>query len=127
MTEAGVRVEGARELRKSLRKAGIDMADLKAVNANVAAMVAAAASAAAPRGRTGRLAASVRGNKAVATARISAGTAGVPYAGPIHWGWPARNIEGQPFIAETAEALQDQWVTLYETGIAEVLAKVEGA
>ena len=127
MTEAGVRVEGARELRKSLKAAGVEMADLKAVNANVAAMVASAASAAAPRGASGRLAASVRGNKAVGTARISAGTAGVPYAGPIHWGWPARNIEPQPFIADTALALQDQWISLYEAGIAEVLAKVEGA
>lgn len=126
MTDAGVRVEGARELRKSLKAAGVEMADLKAVNANVAAMVASAASAAAPR-KSGRLAASVRGNKAVATARISAGTAGVPYAGPIHWGWPARNIEPQPFIADTALALQDQWVGLYEAGIADILAKVEGA
>lgn len=126
MTDTGVRVEGARELRASLRKAGADLADLKAVNASVASMVASAAMAAAPR-RTGRLAASVRGNRAVSTARISAGTAGIPYAGAIHWGWPSRNIEAQPFIADTAAALEDQWVKLYETGIADVINKIDGA
>jgi hypothetical protein len=39
-----------------------------------------------PAGRAGQTAAVVR-----------AGRASVPYAGPIHWGWPSRHITAQPF------------------------------
>jgi hypothetical protein len=31
-------------------------------------------------------------------AGIAAGNRSVPYAGPIHWGWPKRNIRKNPFI-----------------------------
>ena len=33
---------------------------------------------------------------------------GAVYAGPIHYGWPARNIPEQPFITDTIERLEGE-------------------
>jgi len=121
-----VRVEGARRLRATLRKAGADLDDMKDAHAAVAAMVAAAARAATPR-RTGRLAATVRGNRALSRATILAGYASVPYAGPIHWGWPRRNITAQPWLADTAALLEPRWTAVYADGVDRAIANVKGA
>lgn len=126
MAGAGVKVEGGRQLRRTLKRAGADLDDMKAVNAAVAQMVAAAAAAAAPH-RTGALASTVRGNRAQSRATVSAGRAKVPYAGPIHWGWPARGIAGQPFIADTAQATEPRWTAMYAQGVERIISKVEGA
>ena len=56
-----------------------------------------------------------------------AGRAAVPYAGPIHWGWKARNIRAQPWIAETATSTQPVWMRMYEQGIKREMDKVRGA
>lgn len=126
MAGPGVRVEGARQLRATMRKAGADLDDLKAAHAAVAAFVATRAAAAAPR-LTGALGGNVRGNKAAARATVKAGGARVPYAGPIHWGWAARNIPAQPFIAATAQDTEPTWVALYEQGVATAIDQVRGA
>lgn len=117
---ADVRVEGRRELARALRQMTGDVSDLKAANAAAAATVAAAAAARAPR-RTGALAASVRGNKAVSRATVMAGGARLPYAGPIHYGWPARGIEPRPFVTEAAQATEAVWLAAYERAITEAV------
>jgi len=118
-------VKGARELRRTLARAGHDLGDLQTANAAISTYVATASKTAAPR-VSGRLAGSVRGNKAKASAVVRAGSAGVPYAGPIHWGWPARNIAPQPFLVETAHKTEPQWRLMYLTAIDTVLGKVKG-
>lgn len=118
-------VEGLKRLRKDLRAMGDDLSDLKDVNAQVAQLVAARAASRAPR-RTGRLAASVRGNRALSRATVLAGRSAVPYAGPIHWGWPSHGIEGNPFMSEAAQETEPVWVELYENGIEKATAKVAG-
>lgn len=122
---AVVKIDGLPRLRSALRRAGVEVADLKAANAAAAAYVASAAAPRAPR-RTGRLAASVRGNRAVGKATVSAGGAATPYAGPIHWGWPARGIEPQPFIAEAAQATESTWVALYQADIERLVDSIGG-
>ena len=124
--QPGVKVSGTREMRRTLKQAGAELEDLKAVNAAIAAMVASRAAARAPR-QSGNLAASVRGNRAVGKATVQAGKARVPYAGAIHWGWPARGITAQPFIADTAQDTEPQWTQMYVQGVEAVLATVRGA
>lgn len=104
---------------------GDDLTDLKDVNASVAQLVATRAEQRAPR-RSGRLAASVRGNRAVSRATVLAGRATVPYAGPIHWGWPKRGIEAQPFMTEAAQETEPVWIELYEAGIDRATDRVAG-
>lgn len=118
-------VEGLKRLRKDLRAMGDDLSDLKDVNASVAQLVAARASARAPR-RSGRLAASVRGNRALSRATVLAGKAAVPYAGPVHWGWPSHGIAANPFMSEAAQETEPVWVELYRRGIEKATEKVAG-
>ena len=121
-----VEVEGARQLRAGLKKAGADLNDLKTAHAAVAALVTAAAKGRAPK-KTGRLAGSIRGSKAKTSVTIRAGGASLPYAGPIHWGWPARNIAANPFISDAATSTESQWVALYFKEIESIVGKIKGA
>lgn len=123
---AGVEVEGLAQLRRSLRGLGEDLADLKDANRDAARVVATAAAARAPR-RTGRLAASLRPARAAAAASVVAGSAQVPYAGPVHWGWPARHIEGNPFAMQAADATRHVWLPIYERELQRALDRVNGA
>lgn len=121
-----VQVEGARQLRSTLRKAGIDLQDMKDANAAVASYVALAAASRAPR-RTGALAGSVRGNRAVASAVVKAGSrSGVPYAGAIHWGWPARSIGAQPFAVNAAHDTEPAWTATYLEAVDKIISNVKG-
>ena len=126
MAGSGVKVYGVKRLRRSMKKAGQDLADLKAVHAEVAAYVANLAAGKAPR-RTGKLAGSVRGNKAVARSTVMAGRASVPYAAPIHWGWPARNIERNAWIGRAALDSEAQWLAMFVAGMDSAIRKIEGA
>jgi hypothetical protein len=126
MTKAAqVQVEGARELRATLKRAGDDLADMKDANAAVAGYVAAAAAGSAPQ-RSGALAGSVRGNRAAASAVVKAGSAAVPYAGPIHWGWPRRGIPARPFLADTAARTEPTWTALYVQAVERIVARIKG-
>jgi hypothetical protein len=120
-----VEVEGARQLRASLKRAGVGLDDLKAAHAEVAKMVADRATRDAPV-RTGRLAASVRPSGTQREALVRAGRASVPYAGVIHWGWPSRGIPARPFIADAAEELRDSWEATYLRHVNDILDTIEG-
>ena len=121
-----VKVEGARELRASMKKAGADTNDMKTAHAAVARVVTAAAKSRAPK-KSGRLAGSIRGSKAKASVTIRAGGASVPYAGPIHWGWPARNIAANPFISDAATSTESEWVGLYFKEVKHIVDNIKGA
>jgi hypothetical protein len=120
-----VEVEGARQLRRSLKAAGVSLADLKSAHAEVAAQVATRAHGRAPK-VTGRLDASIRSAGTQSAAIVRAGGAAVPYAGPIHWGWPARHITAHPWIADAAEESQDQWSRTYLRAVEQIIDQVEG-
>lgn len=124
MSRPVLEVRGARELRASLRRAGRDTTELKAVHAQVGRIVVAAATA--PR-RTGRLQASVRAGTAASSATVRAGGARVPYAGPIHWGWPARGIAARPFLTDAAQRTEPTWTEVYEREIDRILDEIQGA
>ena len=118
-------VDGAKELRKTLKQAGDDLKDLKEVNRRVGALIATAARTTAPV-RTGALSASIRPAAAAAKVRIRAGSAKVPYAKPIHWGWPARHIRANPFLSDAATRTEETWVGYYFDELQAILNKVEG-
>jgi hypothetical protein len=51
----------------------------------------------------------------------------VPYAGPIHWGWPARHIKAQPWLADTAASTQSTWEGTYLSALEHIIDSIEGA
>lgn len=124
--KVGIQVDGARQLRASLKKAGHDVTELHEAHQAAARIVSAAGQAKAPKA-SGRLAGSTRGSGTKTAAIVRAGGARVPYAGPIHFGWPARNIAPNPFLTEAAQDTEPAWVALYETAVERVLRTIQGA
>ena len=121
-----VRVEGARELRRTLRRAGDDLADLKDVHGRVAEKVAVAARPRAP-WMTGRLSGSIRTGATKTSAIVRAGGSSIPYAGVQEFGWPRRGISPQPFVVPAAHDTEAAWTAEYVDGIQAIVDKVEGA
>lgn len=120
-----VEIDGARELRRTLRAAGDDMEDLKAANLAAANIAASAARGRAPR-LTGALAGDIRASGTKTAGIVRAGRKRIPYAGPTHWGWPARGMKARPYITEGAQQTEPVWVPLYQREIDKALNKVKG-
>lgn len=128
---AGVKVEGARQLRATLRRAGHDLEDMKATNRKVAEVVDNKAKKHAPVGndvhkRGKRLRDTIRPGATKTTAVIRAGGKKVPYANPIHWGWGKRHIRPQSFLMISARATESQWLQIYFHDLEEIVNKIEG-
>ncbi|GAA5153816.1 hypothetical protein GCM10023340_36410 [Nocardioides marinquilinus] len=87
----GVRVEGLSAAVRALKQLGLEVEDLKGAFSTIASEAAGAIRAETPR-RSGRLAGTVRGNRAQSKAVVTVGRSTVPYAGVIRYGWPARHI-----------------------------------
>lgn len=131
-TQPGAQLAGARQLRASLRRAGVDITQLKEVNAEAAGIVARAATGTVPRRPgSGALAATIRHSGTLTAGIVRAGNnrtsaSGVRYANPIHWGWFKRHIKPNPFLAIAAHAHEPEWVALYFEKLQDVLDKIEG-
>lgn len=125
MARPQVEITGARELRRTMRQAGVDMKEMKETNSSVSRIVVQAAAARAPK-VSGRLAAGLKALASQTAARVRAGSKAVPYAGPIHWGWPKRNIKPNPFIADAAQATKTTWLGEYQKRIDQILNKIKG-
>lgn len=104
-----VGVVGLRQFMKQLEQLGVDVADMKSAMNRIGNIVAQEARQLAPV-RSGRLAASIRPSLAKNSATIRAGSVGVPYAAPIHFGWPRRNIQKNPFLYNASDAKRDEVV-----------------
>ena len=68
----------------------------------------------------------MRASRLAKGVRVSVGRATVPYAGAIHWGWPARNISAQPFLTDAAKATEPTWTRQYLSDIQKIVDKVKG-
>lgn len=124
--DAGIRIEGGRQLRAALATVEGGLDDLKATHKEVADIAARASADLAPK-RSGRLSASIRASGTKTAGVIRAGTKKVPYAAPIHWGWGRRHIRGTFFLSDGAKNSEGQWIAVYQDHIEDLLDKVEGA
>jgi hypothetical protein len=120
-----VKVEGGARLRRTLKRAGVDLADLKAAHIAVAETVITAQKPTVPR-RTGLLSATVRSAKQQNQAIVYAGKAAVPYANAVHWGNKKANIKSNPWLWEAARRSEPQWLAEYEREIIRIIGSVKG-
>lgn len=123
--QPALRVEGLARLQRTLKRAGEDVSELKELNRAAAAIVAPVARSTAPV-RSGRMAASVRTGATMRAGIVRVGSKGVPYAGPIHYGWPSRKIKPQPFLTDAAKATESRWFAVYRAGIEKIISRIEG-
>lgn len=124
-TEVGVRVDGGRRLRATLKAAGDDLSDLKAAHTEAAQIAARVGQSAAPR-RSGRLAGSVRGSGSKTAATIRAGKKALPYANPIHWGWFKRHIKPNPWLSRAAQQTEPAWQAVYMDAVDQAIDQIKG-
>lgn len=124
-SRAQVQVQGARELRRTLKAAGMDLLDLKEAHRAAGGIVVKGATTRVPKA-SGKLSATIRAGAGATTATIRAGGARAPYAGPIHWGWPKRNIIAQPFLVDAAEATRQVWEAAYQAQVVQIVNRIRG-
>lgn len=117
-------VRGAKELRREMRRAGVDMAELKTANREAANVVLPIAEGLAPI-RTGALRASMRTGATQKAGIVKAGGKLRPYAGPIHWGWPAKGMPPRPWISVAAVKSEGLWEEAYTEHIQKILKQIK--
>ena len=127
MADKALYVVGQKRFVQTMRKAGADMKELKEVNWRAADIAKPEAVARAPRGRTGKLAGSIRVGATQKAGIIRAGRKTVPYAGPINYGWPARHIKPRTFVNDAVASTEGQWAKEYEQFVKKTMNQIKGA
>lgn len=114
------RVEGLNKLLRALEKLDEEAAgSFKAAGKWAGDEVARTAKVIVPV-RSGKLRDTIKGSAIRRGAKVIAGRASVPYAGPIHFGWGRRNIFPQPFLYQAADRRANDVVDQYLAQIYEI-------
>lgn len=120
----GINVEGLRSVIRDLQALGVEVADLKEIFSAISRRAAGVMQAAAPV-RSGDLRNAIRGNRAKNKAVVFAGNRRVEYAGPINYGWEARNIAPANFTASTDAVMAPEAERMLVDGLAELIARYD--
>ena len=120
-----IRVTGLKELRRAAAKMEAGVHDLTEVGRGAAEVVQAEARNIVPVGESGELRRSLRTWARSGRSAVVAGKRRVPYAGVIHFGWPAHNISPQPFLYKALDRRYDEVVQVYEDRMAELVKRLD--
>lgn len=112
-----IRVEGLRRTVRALEQSGADAQDMKDLMHALGSIIVNAAQ---PPAVSGRLAGTVRAGRGKTKAVVRAGGARAPYAGVIHYGWPAHNIAPQPFLSAALQAERSDVLRALEDGLEDI-------
>lgn len=112
-----IEIDGLKETQKALKDMNHDLRfEMKETHKKAAEVIVEGAKRYVPV-NTGRLAASIRAAATMTSGKVRAGSAAVPYAGPVHFGWPARRIKPQPFIYDALDVRRQEVYRLYSERI----------
>lgn len=129
-------VGGLKELNRDLKSLEADKADIIASNVNAAETLIKAAIPLVPT-LTGALRSTLKPAKVQNYAEARGGSARVPYANAIHWGWSivgprhkgtlapgtVRNIQPQPFFSKALGYTKDEIIANYERDMQNLINK----
>lgn len=116
-----IEITGLKEAQKALRTLSKESRDkMKETHRKAGQIIVDAATPLVPR-ETGALLASIKSAPLQRQGRVRLGSAALPYAGPIHFGWPARNIKPNPFIYEVLDGRRAEVSRLYEDRINQLI------
>lgn len=124
MAEADISIQGVKEVTDSLKRMARDLESNLDLNKELSTTLSQKASAMAPR-LTGALASSVQGNPSAEKAQILAGSAAVPYAGVIEYGWPAKNKEARPYLNPAVNDNMGYIIEKYNDSIKKAIQKYD--
>lgn len=113
-----VSVSGLTRTSRQLAAAGADMQDMRELMHQLGVVVIRRTSV--PR-RSGALATTLRAGRGKTKAVVRAGSAALPYAPPVHWGWPARNIRPQRFLWDALNRARPEVLRTLDHGIARII------
>jgi hypothetical protein len=124
-----IKITGLSEVQRNLRKLSTDALDLNKTefletNKQVAEIVINESKKYVPF-LTGALAAAIRNASTKKSAKVRAGNAAVPYAGPIHFGWPARSIKPNTFLYEAIDARKSEVANRYSELVSDLVTKYD--
>lgn len=119
-TVTRVRVEGLKETIRALEQAGTATADMKDLMHEIGLIVTRSAATRVPV-KSGRLRRSLRAGRGKTKAVARAGSARLPYAPIIHYGWPARSIPARPFLADAVARNQRQIIDALISGLGDII------
>lgn len=117
-----IRITGLSKTLKAMEAAGTDAESMRDLMHAIGMIVVGAARPRTPV-LTGSLAGTLRAGRGKTKAVARAGRASVPYAGPIHYGWPRRNISPQPFLVAAFQSQRGQVFQALDDGIGALLEK----
>ena len=120
--QSGVKVEGLREVVRSLERFGAEVSDLKAAFRKIGTIVQRDAQSLAPK-KTGALAASIRPSNTKNKSVIRAGSGRVVYAGVQHYGG-YNNISPHPFLTNAVARNQQQVVRTLDQELNTLIRKL---
>jgi len=126
--EGEVKIENLAKVRRQLKKLSSDV-DYRAmeflpVNKSIAAAVLGDAKAYVPI-ESGTLSGTMRDAATKTSARVKAGSKAVPYAGPIHFGWPLRRIKPQPFFYDAIDKRREDIKRRYDGLVKDLIKKYD--
>jgi hypothetical protein len=119
---SNVRITGLSETVRSLKRFGVEVADLKAAFTRIGNIVVNEAQSLVPV-MTGRLAASIRASKTQNKSEVRAGSAGIPYAGVQHYGG-YNGITGSFFLTQAVANKQGEAVDQMETELNSLIRRL---
>lgn len=120
--DARVRVEGLGRTLRAMAKAGADATEMRDLMHTLGLLVVTAAN---PPRETGNLAGTLRAGRGKTKAVVRAGGARAPYAGPVHYGWPARNIPANPFLTDALQRTRPQLLATLDKGLTDLLRRAD--
>lgn len=120
-------VVGQKRFVQTMRKAGADMKELKDVNRQAANIALPAVRTLTPRGKSGKLAGSIRVGATQKAGVIRAGRKSAPYAGVINYGWPKGGIKPRLFVNQGVAGTENAWQRVYKQFIDKTMSQIKGA
>ncbi len=115
-----IRITGLRKTLAALSKAGADAESMRELMHAIGMTVVRAAG---PPVLTGRTSSTLRAGRGKTKAVVRAGGARAPYAPVPHYGWPARNIAPNPWLATALQQTRSRVLAQLDRGLGDLLKK----
>jgi HK97 gp10 family phage protein len=116
-----LKVEGLNKLTRAMRKAGVEVKDMKEANRKVGDVVVRRASPLTPRA-TGALAGSIRPAQRQSGVVVRAGGGSIRYAKYVEFG--TRKMPGRSYLIRGVNESQPQWMDVYAVELQKLMDQV---